>query len=93
MKILELGPDRDFSHAAELPVKGARWINGTQKSSPSGNSGGVKPARIVPNAARGVFAEQQKADRKITEQHQRILVLHHGKARLMTRKEFEVLPA
>lgn len=88
MKIIEITPGQSYTTARELPNKKRRWINGTQKSA-GGNSGTMKPARIVPNAARGVFADQQKRDRELTEQNQRILVLHNGKRRWMTMKEFK----
>ena len=73
MEIVKLSGQPHYPDAHELPNKNRQWVNGRQKSSPSGNSHPKKKNRmIIPGK---MSAELQKISQQQTAANRRVLVL------------------
>lgn len=78
MEIIALGP-QVFPHAHELPNKNRRWVNGRNKSSPSGNSAPKRKNRMtIPGK---MNAELMKIAQEQTRRNRMTLVISGGKRR------------
>jgi hypothetical protein len=85
MEIVKIVPGQSYANAVELPSN-KRYANGTHKAA-SGNSGATRP--VMSNSVRGIHAEQQKADRTLTEASRRRLVLRNGKKHWVLESDYQ----
>lgn len=86
MEIIELFGQPHYPDAHELPNKNRRWVNGRNKSSPSGNSASKKKNRmIIPGK---MHAEILKASQEQTAANKKILVIAGGKRRWVLLKDW-----
>lgn len=86
MEIVELFGQPHYPDAHELPNKKRQWVNGRQKSSPSGNSAPKRKHRmLIPGK---MSAELQKIDQEQTKANQRMLVIDGGKRRWVRLSEW-----
>lgn len=92
MKVIEV-TSTDYPNAHELPNRGGRPTNGTNKSS-SGNSAGKKASHIVPGANSSTLNAIRKRDQEITEECKMVMWLVNGKHRFMRMSDYKagILP-
>jgi hypothetical protein len=87
MEIVSITPEVTFPTAVELPNKNIRWVNGRNKSSPSGNSAPRRQNRmIIPGK---MHAEILKESQVRTKENARVLVISGGKRRWMKISEWK----
>ncbi len=87
MEIIELVPGAHFPGAVELPNKNVRWVNGTNKSSPGGNSVPKRKGRMVIPGK--MHADILKQSQEQTRRHAKILVISGGKRRWVLASEWK----
>lgn len=85
MEIIEI-TGSSYPNARELPNKNVRWVNGRNKSSPSGNSAPKKKNRmIIPGK---MHAEILKESQARTAANKKMLVIAGGKRRWVLMRDW-----